>query len=316
MKARRQALRDERKKLQEERELRQIVRSKFISVVPQQQVVVAKPIAPKITKIIKRGLLIGINYTGTGNQLNGCINDSTNLAYLLYNGKYIPKENLIMMNDNQKGDLYPSKVNIMKQFANLVAFANNNKDAQIELFLSYSGHGTYVKSTNNDEADGRDEALCPIDCDDPKNFIIDDDIKAKFIDLLPANVKIFVLIDACHSGTIFDLKYNYAFGKKPSNITSINTETRCDVVMISGCRDNQTSADAYLTNYRTNSPEYEGAMTASFLKIFKDNITYDNLVPGMVSWLDANQYDQVPQLSSGKLIDLKAPVFLSIYNDN
>ena len=33
--------------------------------------------------IVKKGLLIAINYTGSDNQLNGCINDQDNLKKFL-----------------------------------------------------------------------------------------------------------------------------------------------------------------------------------------------------------------------------------------
>lgn len=323
-----QELRDEKKKAQEEKMRRQAIRATFVNVVPTPVIAPSKqpttdPVTKKYAKTIKRGLLIGINYTNTAYQLNGCINDSMNLSYFLSSNKYIPKENLIMMSDDQKGDLYPTKANIIKQFTNLVTFAKSNLDAEVLMFLSYSGHGTHVKCKNGDESDGWDEALCPIDCDasNESSFLVDDDIKKKFVDLLPQNVKLFVLIDACHSGTMLDLKYNYVFerslfhNKTYYNTIQVAKESLCDIVMISGCKDSETSNDAYLVDYRTNSLMYEGAMTASFLETFKDNITYEILVSSMRSWLNGKQYKQVPQLSSGKVIDAKSAVFLSIYDE-
>ena len=115
-------------------------------------------------KIVKKCLLIGINYTGTSNQLSGCINDSNNLKKFLIKNKYMKEKDITMMNDNCKDGLYPSKVNIEKQLNLLIDFANKNKDEIVRFVVAYSGHGSYMIDYNHDEADGKDEVLCPIDC--------------------------------------------------------------------------------------------------------------------------------------------------------
>lgn len=278
-------------------------------------------------EIVKMGLLIGINYTGTDNQLNGCINDSENLCKFLQTKGYFKENDFIFMNDNKKDDLYPTRENICKQLNNLVNFANSeeNKDKQVFLFLSYSGHGYYLEDCNGDEYDKKDEVLCPIDCNN-NGYIRDDELKSQFIDKLPNNVKCFVLIDSCHSGSMLDLKYEYPVkstnsGKKINlqcrvHPTAIDTE--CDVVMISGCHDFQTSADAYLndnTNKNKWKYEYQGAMTASFIANFYDEITYEELISKIRVWLNNSNFDQVPQLSSGKNINLREPCLLSKFDN-
>lgn len=275
-------------------------------------------------KIVKKGLLIGINYTGTSNQLGGCINDSINLSKFLVEKEYFKKDELVFMNDKKKDLLYPSKDNIFKQFDNLVDFANKeeNKDKQVYLFVSYSGHGYYLADTSKDEYDGRDEVLCPIDCD-VNGYIRDDDLKAKFIDKLPKNVKCFVLIDSCHSGSMLDLKYEYPVRSGANSNINLQcrihptaSDTNCDVIMISGCHDFQTSADAYLKDKTNNwRYEYQGAMTASFIANFVDEITCENLINKMRRWLRINKFDQIPQLSSGKKINVKKPCLLSEFDE-
>ena len=73
-----------------------------------------------MTNVFKKCLLIGINYTGTENQLEGCIHDSDNVKNYFETNKYFDDNDMIIMNDFQKEDLYPSKDNILKQFDNLV----------------------------------------------------------------------------------------------------------------------------------------------------------------------------------------------------
>jgi hypothetical protein len=67
--------------------------------------------------------------------------------------------------------------------------------------------------------------------------------------------------------------------------------------MISGCRDNQTSADAYINNVS------RGAMTWALLTVLNDNsngITWSNLLQKMRTNLINNKFTQMPQLSCGK----------------
>jgi hypothetical protein len=219
--------------------------------------------------------------------------------------------------------------------AELVNLAFDNSDKQVLLFWSYSGHGHYISDTNNDEKDGRDEVLCPLDFSD-NGFITDDHLKKYFIDKLPSNVKLFILIDACHSGTMVDFRYNYLLDEKRYDITQGSKLTDCDIVMISGCKDSQTSADAYLKDESNNQSnddsnnnlvggilgnvfdnnlyEYQGAMTAAFLAIFNDSISYYKLIKEMRNWLKEHNFDQVPQLSSGRFISINGNVLLTKYD--
>lgn len=269
------------------------------------------------SNIVKKGLLIAINYTGSDNQLNGCINDQDNLKKFLIKGNYLEEKDMVLMNDNFNGTkLYPTKENIMKQMDELVSFANKHHDKQIELFFSYSGHGYYKRDFSGDEADGKDEVLCPIDFAQGGRFISDDYIRNKLVSRLGSNVKIFFLMDCCHSGTIIDLKYNYytRFG----NTNTINkkvAEQDCNVIMISGCKDNQTSADAFIMDKQDNKYEYQGAMTASFLNNYHDGISYNELIHNMRGWLSMKGYSQIPQLASGKEIDLDSTFLLCSFNN-
>ena len=262
-------------------------------------------------EIIKKALLIGINYTGSDNELYGCINDSENLKDFLIKKKFFKNEELIFMNDNAAPDLYPTKANIEKQLLDLVKFAEENLDKDIKLFLSYSGHGYYVKDKNGDEKDGHDEVLCPVDFESG-GFIVDDYLKKNFVDKLPENVSIVFLIDSCHSGTMLDLRYNYK-DLKQKYVHELNSETTCRLVMISGCRDNETSMDAEIFDDNEERYEYQGAMTAGFIKKYQKNITYGELITDMRKYLIKDKFTQVPQLSSGKSIDLSQEFILNSY---
>lgn len=263
--------------------------------------------------VIKRCLLIGINYRGTPAELNGCINDSENIKQFLITNNYFNENEMIIMNEDQKDDLIPIKQNILKQFNELVNLANLNKSKKVNIFLSYSGHGSYIRDINGDEGDGKDEAICPLDYD-ASGFIIDDDLRKLFVNKLHKNVRLFCIFDSCHSGTVLDLKYNYLLDKKNSyKVCTTVPVSQCQVVMISGCKDNQTSADAYIIDDNTKLYEYQGAMTASFISNYKSGISYLQLIKNMREWLKKEEYTQIPQLSSGKQITVTAPILLNYF---
>lgn len=62
-------------------------------------------------------------------------------------------------------------------------------------FLSYSGHGGQVPDASGDESDGRDETWCLYD-----GQLIDDELYAELARFV--GVRILVLSDSCHSGTV------------------------------------------------------------------------------------------------------------------
>ena len=75
-------------------------------------------------------------------------------------------------------------------------------------------------------------------------------------------------------------------------------ETICNVLFISGCRDDQVSIETFINN------KTQGAMTWSFLEIVQNNksLTWRNLVKKMREILKSQSY-QIPQLSSGRLFN-------------
>lgn len=129
-------------------------------------------------------------------------------------------------------------------------------------FLTYSGHGGQVNDTNGDEADRMDETWVCYD----RQFIDDElyELWAKF----KAGVRIVVLSDSCHSGTV--LRNIPAFVSGGPRIRAMPTtvvrkvqrahaklykriqdehpaaeraKIDASVLLISGCMDNQTSRD-------------------------------------------------------------------------
>jgi hypothetical protein len=243
----------------------------------------------------KKALLIGINYTGTSNELYGCINDTTAI-----------KERISKQGFNDITvitDLTTKKAtrnNILEGFKNLLM----NCQAGDFLFFVYSGHGSYAIDRNGDEKDGRDELI--VSCD--LQSILDDELKALIQTYLKADVTLFALFDSCFSGSVLDLKYQFMDSLDYDKFTenSKQLETQGNVIMISGCTDNQTAADAVFGG------KAAGAMTWSLLESLKQkpNFNWRELVKTMRDLLKTSQFTQIPQFSSGNFLDIDKEIFI------
>ncbi|KIW03013.1 uncharacterized protein PV09_05671 [Verruconis gallopava] len=78
------------------------------------------------------------------------------------------------------------------------------------------------------------------------------------------------------------------------------------VIMFSGCRDEQTSADA------TIGGSHVGAMSWAFLESMRrfGNQSYLQILQSTRQLLKASRYSQIPQMSVGQMMDLDQPLYL------
>jgi hypothetical protein len=248
-------------------------------------------IAPKK----RTAFLVGINYTGTINELYGCINDTKNVEDLLKT-KY-NFTNLTLLNDETPEK--PTKQNILKGLQTLLSNTVSGDTA----FFMFSGHGTRTVDFNKDENDGQDEVIIPIDAISINTCILDDELNRMIRNTLKPGAKLVALFDCCFSGTVLDLRYTYGY---PDNTNQ--SETAGDVFMISGCTDQQTSTD---TVAPINGKEMaSGAMTYAFLSTIKETALMGDLITKMEAFLKDNGYTQRPLLSSGKKVDYGKTVFI------
>jgi len=253
---------------------------------------------------MKKALLIGINYTGTSSQLSGCINDAHNMKAFLENHGYTDFKVLTDHAGHSTSDA-PTFSNILTGLRWLVHGAKTED----HLLVHYSGHGTQVQDRNGDEEDGRDEAWCPLDY--TKLGMITDDTIKSIIGHSPA--KVLVVSDCCHSGTILDLRVNYLQSGRREMVVRENPKVKAQanqVVCISGCLDNQTSADTVAPKVYGSGSQAQGAMTWTLLKALKNNpgASYRRLLKDMWIHLADNGYSQKPQLTASHHLDLNAPL--------
>jgi hypothetical protein len=242
----------------------------------------------------KLALLIGINYIGTPNKLNGCQNDILRFTEVLTYKYGYKKENMVSLMD-RLGYKSPIKNNIILEMNNLVEKSNKNK-AQ-EIFLYYSGHGTTIFDRNNDEVDRRDECLVPLDYD--KNGIISDDDIYTFLSKLYEKSKITCIFDCCNSASNSDLPISYLLknGKVVKENYSKKANLNKNIIIISGCADNNVSYDAVEPN---GTPC--GILSYSIRKTLENNAYTCNikeLLYGVTKEINKFKLQQVPVISVG-----------------
>ena len=280
----------------------------------------------------RTALLVGINYRGTENELNGCYNDVVNVSqYLRTSLGYSESSVSVLTDGNRDSPAFPASVaptrqNILAGMAALVA----GMVAGDEAVFHFSGHGTLVRDTNGDELTGLDSCLCPLDYNAPSaaggGVITDDEIRALLVNKVPRGARLYVFLDCCHNGTGCDVRFKYEdfsiLLRPPSARTAAiwrtqqkafanpkYTETAGEVFMISGSRDEQTSADAYINN------AFAGALTYAVFSILRANqasirtYSWSSLLRDVRHFMRANRYSQIPQLMTGQLMTPARPVF-------
>jgi hypothetical protein len=249
---------------------------------------------------MRRALCIGINYVGLPVALNGCINDQENVAHALRTKAGFKSADIVMMNDNSSSALKPTYTNIWMQLNALAAWATQAKSA-VQLFVSYSGHGTYRMDTSRDDTDRRDEAIVPLDYR-TTGIITDDMLRQYFIERLPANATLFLMVDACNSGTIADLRYGYntAVDAMTVSVNSQYAETACQCISLSACLDLQLAADVWLPDPVTGVYEAQGGLSSAFCTLFSKTTPIKKLARLMRDWVLAKKLTQLTQLSSSK----------------
>jgi hypothetical protein len=236
----------------------------------------------------RQSLHIGLNhvdpdqYGGWDGELAGCINDANDMQKIAEDRGFTTE----MLID---GD---AKIGGVKD--KLDQYAADLDDGDF-LFLTYSGHGGQVPDQNGDEIDGYDETWCLYDTE-----LVDDSLYGALC-TFKQGVRIFIMSDSCHSETVarrmpgpdrigvrearrafVDKQAGARSKRAPLEYTTAEYEKNKDkyaaqqtwwtprqmpgnspakVLLISGCKDEQTSMDG----------DGNGAFTEAFLKVWKKN---------------------------------------------
>jgi hypothetical protein len=242
---------------------------------------------------MKKALLIGINYTSRPDeQLNGCIDDVVNMRNTLIDAYDYESANITLLRDDELRAAYqPTRDNIINNLKSLAAQSGNLS----EIWVHYSGHGSQIRDTNGDEAGGYDSMLVP--CDFQRRGVILDDELLTIIQTIKC--KAILMFDSCNSGTICDLPWSFEYKNPATYLKTKNNHVvipNPNIYMLSGCKDNQTSADAY----NNDSQRYVGAFTNALitsLRMNRHNVPFLILYRDVCNYLKTNGFSQIPIMS-------------------
>ncbi len=255
---------------------------------------------------------IGLNlvdpdhYQGWDGQLAGCEADAHDMVALAEHQGFATSK---ILTADATADLV----------SGAISAAARRLSAGDIFFLTYSGHGSQVPDVTSDEDDHLDETWVLYD-----RQLIDDELRALYATFQPG-VRIVVLSDSCHSGTVTRaaryretyLPHTAAIGAageaKPDQIKTKNlpydierktymahrklyndiqtslapggankADVGADILLISGCADNQLSGD---------TPE-NGIFTGNLKRVWQDGSfegSYRDLYAELSNLMPASQ---------------------------
>jgi len=241
----------------------------------------SKPSIPDYPQANKILLTYAINdYPGTQNDLRGCLYDQQNVCESLPDFQH---------------RIFSDSMVTRKVFMQTLEKAITESLAGDVIVVHYSGHGTQVKDVSDDEPDGYDEALYLYD-----GILIDDDIH-RTLTLTPRDVTVCLLIDSCFSGSItrnnpceqkarFVQTDDHIYKDRVESFGSVRSGEELLWVVISGCDEHQTSADALINN------QWQGAFTHVAIKTLLRTYTYKQWFNAIRLYLPSSAFSQSPTL--------------------
>lgn len=188
----------------------------------------------------------------------------------------------------------------------LMDLAKESKKGDV-VYIHFSMHGQPFEDLNGDEEDGWDEALIPVDAEmlyaegvyEGNNHLLDDELEVYFNDIrnkLGSDGQLFVILDACHSGTASRGDDDHirgtrvGFTRSGKNYTPDRTQETNDyftvasakgqspVTFIEACRSYQVNRE--VRDVETNT--WYGSLSFYIAQSMKDNKTV-----GSDEWVEA-----------------------------
>ena len=260
-------------------------------------------------------LLVGQNYRNSSTPLNGCINDANNIKKFLMEYGY-PENHIEVLTDEKRG---MTKSEMVIKLKDLIKNCQGKNPTYNSAIITFSGHGSYRRDRDGDEEDGYDEELVFT-----KGRLVDDDFNEILMGF-PKGTRVLIIIDACNSGTIGDLPCTYRYKRSSYRINpyqniqpSINrkaNEMPATIVIISGCKDYQTSADATLPEPGDHSRyplwEPQGACSNAVLRVLETspNIKILKLQYQLNLEMRLEHFSQCPTISSSHMLTEEMSLF-------
>jgi hypothetical protein len=182
-----------------------------------------------------RMICVALNYEGTDAPL-GCWTDNERISKLAAKSGCA---DIVKLYDNGETPLFPDKAGVTQAIREMGERCGEHD----YLVFCYSGHGDSVENAH--APSGKDCMLCLRTRDGEDEKMIDDELATLITTMIPPQVRVLVLIDACHSGGIMDFD-------TPGVWAGTDGQPR-RVCCISGCTENQLSTDSGDGGVMTNA---------------------------------------------------------------
>ncbi len=278
---------------------------------------------------MKKAFLVGINKY-SGSPLRGCVNDVVTIFQVLTSKFGFKTEDIKVVADYEA-----TKENIVNGLKWLTTGVQSG-DTIVFHYSGHGSQVMVDDWTSSNETDGRDEILCPVDLNwsDP---LRDHEVGAFFKRVPKDCITLAILdcchsgtglrngftpgdkhtdkdfinrfvappLSNILTNSSVIIRDNFSFDFPDPQVDSrakksnflIDTTDQGDAILLAGCEENQTSADAWINQ------QYRGAMTYSLaqtLNVHNYDITYEQLMTKMNKFMDKFRYTQNPQLECNK----------------
>lgn len=245
-------------------------------------------------------LHIGLNrvdpdeYHGWSGELYACLNDARAM------------EGIARANGYVASSLHDEQATADAVMQSIDSLADRSVAGDLCL-VTYAGHGGSVDDVSGDEPDGKDETWCLYD-----RQLLDDELAYAWSEFA-RGVRVLVVSDSCHSGTVTRDPDKPRVRGLPSRIRAAEQESRgeeyarlheqarrrtagirADILLMSGCEDDEESSDG-VTN---------GAFTTALLSVWADGAFAGDLRTFHAQVLSAiGEGRQHPRLNTDLLLD-------------
>ena len=207
----------------------------------EEEVKIDSWLEPKEIKRERIALLIGINYVGDpGGELLTCYNDVCRMSRFLKETFNYQDRNIYLLTDvNVKNRQDATREHFLKTWGTILKKIkeNHKKGIITEFIFHYSGHGGARETMKEDEKDHQQECMVFLD-----HVLWDADFRRLCLEPIPDSCRVLMIFDSCHSGTAANLPFVYNPLSGELDHESYLWPNTTHLMMISGCRDAQTSA--------------------------------------------------------------------------
>ncbi|GAB4093996.1 caspase family protein [Flaviaesturariibacter terrae] len=232
-------------------------------------------------------------------NLDGCKNDALSMKQLI---------SLYGFSSDNTRELYDRNATRDAILAEMNRLLSASKKGDVA-FIYYAGHGSQVRNTRNGEADQRDESMVPSNTwEKGVSDIRDKELATIFNKFIDKGVKLTVIYDCCHSGSMSRGAPRYT-ATKPRFIAGTNVDVadavkppvperrpNSDFLMISAAQDNEFAQELV-----DNNGQPHGAFTVSLLQAIQQNsidVPVSTLFQSIRSILKSNGMRQEPVLAA------------------